>query len=90
LDQSPAGRLTRDFVAKYGNDEGLCSLLSCHFHSRSWMGPASDFYRSLREAAREWLDGERHRNVVRWVENYIDELSRDIQRAEIQEERGLD
>jgi len=87
LDQTPAGRLTRDFIARYGKVEVLGSSLWCHFHARGWCGSASAYYRKLREQAREWLAGEKNQTVVRWIENYIDGLGYDIQRAEIEEER---
>jgi hypothetical protein len=87
LDQSSAGRLTRDFIARYGKVESLSSSLGCHFHSRSWCGSASAYYRELRKQAREWLVGEKNQTVIRWIENYIDGLGYDIQRAEIEEER---
>lgn len=87
LDHSPGGRLTRDFIAKYGRVESLSSSLWCRFHSRGWSGSASAFYRRLREQAREWLVGEKNQTVVRWIENYIDGLGYDIQRSEIDEER---
>jgi hypothetical protein len=87
LDQSPGGRLTRDFIARYGKVESLSSSLWCRFHSRAWCGSASAHYQKLREEAREWLVGEKNQTVVRWIENYIDGLGYDIQRAEIEEER---
>jgi hypothetical protein len=87
LDHTPAGRLTRDFIAKYGKVESLSSLLWCHFHSCAWCGSESAHNRKLREEAREWLAGEKNQTVVRWIENYIDGLGYDIQRAEIEEER---
>lgn len=87
LDDSPGGRLTRDFVARYGKVPSLASSLWSRFHCRGWSGSASAFYRKLREQAREWLVGEKNQTVVRWIENYIDGLGYDIQRAEIEEER---
>jgi hypothetical protein len=87
LDHTTAGRLTRDFIAKYGKVESLSALLWCHFHARAWCGSATAYYRKLREQAREWLAGEKNQTVVRWIENYIDGLGFDIQRAEIEEER---
>jgi hypothetical protein len=87
LNHTPAGRLTRDFIARYGKVEPLSSSLRCHFHARSWCGSASAYYHKLREQAREWLVGEKNQTVVRWIENYIDDLGYDIQRAEIEEER---
>lgn len=87
LDRNSVGRLTRDFIAKYGKSDSLSSLLTCRFHARAWSGPASDYYRKLREEAREWLIEEKNQTVIRWVENYIDGLGYSIQRAEIDEER---
>ncbi len=89
LDKSNAGRLTRDFVAKYGKDERIRGGLYAHFHSRGWSGNASDHYRKLREQARAWLTDEKNSIVVRWVEDYIEGLNYDIERAEIEEERRV-
>ncbi|MGO8749978.1 MAG: hypothetical protein ACLQNE_28870 [Thermoguttaceae bacterium] len=87
LDKSPGGRLTRDFIARYSKVEPLRSSLWCHFHAQGWCGSASDYYRKLREEAREWLVDEKNQTVIRWIEDYIDGLGYEIQRAEIDEER---
>ncbi|HEY1602614.1 MAG TPA: helix-turn-helix transcriptional regulator [Pirellulales bacterium] len=87
LDTTVAGRLTRDFVARYGNDRGICGSLNAHFHARSWCGPESAHYRGLREEARDWLVDERNPTVIRWVTRYIEGLTSCIGRAEIDEER---
>jgi len=87
LDASNAGRLTRDFVARYGKDRSIRNGLYAHFHSRGWCGNASDHCRKLREEAREWLKGEKNGAVTRWIEDYIEDLSYDIGQAEIEEER---
>jgi len=87
FDQTGAGRLTRGFVAKYVKNEDFRNSLHCHFHSRGWSGKASEHFRKLREQARTWLDGERDPVVIRWIEEYIDHLSSDIDREEIREER---
>lgn len=89
LDESVAGRLTRDFIARYGNDRGICASLNAHFNSRGWCGKESDHHRSLRDEARTWLIDERNNNVIRWVEKYIDGLTYSIDRAEIDEEREV-
>jgi hypothetical protein len=89
MDASLGGRLTREFVARYGANEEFSASLSCRFHSRAWCGPASDHYRSLRNQAHAWLAGERNQTVVRWIEDYIDQLSTYIEQAEIEEERRM-
>lgn len=87
LGKTNAGRLTRDFIAKYGNNESLRSGLYTRFRSRSWCGNASEHYRDLRAQAREWLTDEKNSTVIRWIEDYIEGMSYDIKRAEIDEER---
>ena len=87
LDKSHAGRLTRDFLAKYGHRESVRHVLSGHFHSRGWCGNASDRYRQLRQEAREWLTDETNSTVKRWIDDYIEALTDDIDQAEIEEER---
>jgi transcriptional regulator with XRE-family HTH domain len=87
MDAGPGGRLTREFVARYGANEEYARSLWCRFHSRGWCGPASNHYRSLRNQAYEWLAGEKNQTVIRWIEDYIDQLSGDIGQAEIEEER---
>lgn len=87
LDQSTAGRLTRDFVAKYSHNSQIASALYLRFSSHSFWGKASNHYRMLREKAQLWLTGEKDMTVVQWVENYIDGLTDAIDRSEIDEER---
>jgi transcriptional regulator with XRE-family HTH domain len=89
MDTSPGGRLTREFIRRYGANESFSRTLWSRFHSRGWCGPASDHYRSLRNQAHGWLAGERNQTVTRWIEEYIDQLSADIERAEIEEERRV-
>jgi transcriptional regulator with XRE-family HTH domain len=89
MDASPGGRLTREFVARYGANEEYADSLWGSFHSRTWCGPASDHYRSLRNQAHEWLAGERNQTVIHWIEDYIDQLSAYIEQAEIEEERRV-
>jgi hypothetical protein len=89
LDASTAGRLTRDFVANYCSDPHVANVLYCQFHCRGGWGNASDRYRTLRNEAQKWLVGEQDINVIRWTNRYIDGLSDEIKRAEIDEERRL-
>src|SRR5262249_6997936 len=66
MDASLGGRLTREFVARYGPNADVSHPLWCRFHSRRWAGPASEHYRSLRIQSQEWLAGEKNQPVVRW------------------------
>ena len=87
MNQTPAGRITRDFVARYGTNDRIMASFSCRFGARSYCGLESDHDRRLRDGARSWLSGENDPTVIRWIEKYIESLGYDIQRAEIDEER---
>jgi len=87
LDDSVAGRLTRDFISRYANDRAVCASLNAHMHSRGWCGKASDHYRRLRNEAREWLVDESDLTVIRWIGEYIEGLTYSLDRAQIDEER---
>lgn len=89
LDTTPAGRLTRDFVARYCNDESTYRSLRSHFGARSWCGKTSENCRKLRDDAREWLRDEHDRIVINWIEDYIESLGHEIEQAEIEEERDF-
>ncbi|REJ64998.1 MAG: helix-turn-helix domain-containing protein [Planctomycetota bacterium] len=89
LDQNGPGKLTRDFIARYGRDERIRNGVNSNFYSRGWCGDASTHYRKLRDDARSWLHDEKNSTVIRWVDAYIDSLSHDIERAEVDEERDF-
>lgn len=89
VDSTVAGRLTRDFIARYGRNKRIAAALYRHFHSRGWWGNDSDHYRSLRDEARTWLPDEKNLTVRGWIEDYIDGLNHYVDRAELEEERRL-
>ena len=89
LNESPSGRLARNFLARFGNDESTYRSFTTRFMNRSWSGNESEHCRELRDEARNWLKGETNKIVVTWIEEYIEALGYDIQRAEIEEERGI-
>src|SRR5262249_9163164 len=85
LDNYSARRLTRDFIARYGNFESVQEAVAGNFAWRIYSGKESDYARHLRDEARSWLEAETDATVIRWIENYIASLGRDIERAEIDE-----
>ncbi len=89
LDKTKAGRLTRSFVARYCDNESTYRSLQSHFGASCYWGKASDHCHKLRDEAREWLKDERDRIVIGWIEDYIESLDREIERAEIEEERDF-
>jgi hypothetical protein len=84
---SPGFYATREILVRYGDMERIRHALLSHFWRGGWIGPASGHYRRKRDEARTWLENETAARVIAWVEEYIDLLGRDIERAEIEEER---
>ena len=71
LSRSLSGRLTRNFIARYGRDRDVARSLMARFMSRSYWGNSSDFHQQLRTEAREWRIDEPDRVVRRWIDEYI-------------------
>lgn len=87
FDISSSGRMTREFVQRYGRNEIVADTVTAHFHSRGWCGKATDRFRKLRSDAREWRAREKDPVVRQWLDRYVDSLSADIEREEVDEER---
>jgi hypothetical protein len=87
LAPTASGMLTRELLDRYGDIERVRHALFSHFLSDAWSGPASGHYRRKRGEARSWLENETSARVIAWVEEYIELLAREIEQAEIEEER---
>jgi DNA-binding XRE family transcriptional regulator len=87
LGRDKAGVWARELLSRYGDLENVRSGLLAHFWSGGWQGNLSDRYRKLRDDARGWLESESSLRVRQWLEGFIDGLSSDIERSEIEEER---
>lgn len=81
--------LARELLIQYGdNEEVRCSLFR-HFWGGGWCGSRAGYYRRKRDTARKWLENEKEPRVVSWVKEYIRILGKDMELAEIEEEREL-
>jgi hypothetical protein len=87
LAPNASGMITRELLNRYGDIERVRHALFSHFLSGAWSGPASGHYRHKRAEARSWLENETSARVIAWVEEYIELLAREIEQAEIDEER---
>jgi hypothetical protein len=85
--ETSRGRLTRELLAQYGDMKSVSNELLAHFHTGGWSGPASEHYRRKRDTARSWLEKENSQKARAWIERYINGLTQEIERAEIEEER---
>jgi hypothetical protein len=81
------GRLTREILIRYGDQDEVQGALDANFGTESISGPASQHYRRKRERMQKWLASEREQPIITWLETYIEYLGRQISREEIKEER---
>ncbi|HUW27422.1 MAG TPA: hypothetical protein VMV97_02320 [Sulfuriferula sp.] len=87
LDDDLGGALTRALLVSYRDVDGVLSGISDNFGFGGWSGPRSQHLRSKRDRFRGWLSKGFDRNVVAWIESEITYLDKDIEAAEISEER---
>lgn len=87
LDDKFGGALTRALLANYRNIDGVVSGIRCNFHSGCWRGPRSQHLRAMRDQFRNWLGEDFDVNVRSWIDEEIVYLDREIEAAEISEER---
>jgi hypothetical protein len=87
LDDEFGGALTRALLTDYRNLDGVASSISCSFHSGCWTGPRSQHLRTRRDQFRAWLSKGFDVHVMSWVEDEIVNMDREIEAADISEER---
>jgi hypothetical protein len=81
--------LARELLVRYGDRDDVRRNLQANFSTEGWMGNASDHYKTKKESLSEYREKEDDPNVRRWLDEYIADLERDIERFKIEEERGL-
>lgn len=77
----------RELLVKYGDLKEVRNSLHANFGSGSWSGSASQYFNRKRENALAFRKDETNPNVLKWLDEYIEWLERDIQRENIREER---
>jgi hypothetical protein len=53
------------------------------------MGPESAYRAGQRDKARQWISENKSGKVLAWLYRYIEALNRDIEEAELHEERDF-
>lgn len=87
LESGEFGAYAREILNRYGDRRDVRSALFSNFWCGGWCGSESAYYRRKRDSARAWLNGENSFRVRKWIEDYIDLLSKEIVEAEVMEER---
>jgi len=81
--------LAREMLVRYGDREDVRSNFSANYSSEGWTGPVSTHYMNKKRELLEFKKNETNENVIKWIEEYIEILERDIERAKMEEERGF-
>lgn len=85
---APGGDLTAAFIEKYGSTKGFNHALSFRFGLGSYSGPPSEHYAAQREQAIKWAGATSSLKVKAFLDAYIGELTKLIDRERMHEERS--
>ena len=81
------GSLVQGLLIHYGEREDVRNCLCANYTTETYWGPASLHYE---EKIRKLLDikkCERDRNVIRWIDEFVESLKKQIEHEKIREER---
>ena len=79
--------LAREVLARYGDRENVRRSFSANYSTEGWSGPESLHHQERKQQLLAFKEGESNRNVIRWIDDYVQALDRQIERARIREER---
>ncbi len=79
--------LVRAFLVNYGEREDVRRNLSANYSTEAYSGERSLYLESKKDKLLHIKVSEEDRNVKQWLDEYIQELEEDIERARIEEER---
>ena len=79
--------LAREILVRYGNREDVRTNLMANFSTEGWTGPASLHGQKKRQKLLDFRKEEDNERVKQWIDEYVDALDRQIERARIEEER---
>jgi hypothetical protein len=79
--------VARDLLIRYGEREDVRDNLRANFGTGMWWGKASEHFKSKKEWLLEYRPKEDHPRVLRWIDEYVEQLDAEIEWANIREER---
>jgi hypothetical protein len=81
------GRVTRELLIRYGDDEEVRRSLSSNFFSEGFSGSASDHYLAKKRRFQELRAELPDPKIRRWIDEYIESLDHSIETFRVQKER---
>lgn len=79
--------LARELLVRYGERDDVRRNLQANFGTEGWVGNASDHFREKKQHLQELSANEHHPNVLRWLNEYIENLDNEIEHFRTREER---
>lgn len=80
--------LARELLIRYGQREDVRhNLQSNFFGNEMWWGPASEHYKNKKQGVLDYRQKEDNPIILRWIDDYIEEIDAQIELAKISEER---
>ncbi|GAH48373.1 unnamed protein product, partial [marine sediment metagenome] len=77
----------RELLIRYGTLKDVRDNLVANFSSEGWTGPASLHFQQKKESLLAFRKEEDNKNVIKWIDDYVEGLNRQIEYEKINEER---
>jgi hypothetical protein len=77
----------RELLVRYGNRNDVRDSFSANFFTEAFSGSFSGHYMNKKEYLLEFRKKEANKNVIKWVDECVERLERNIERARFEEER---
>ena len=81
------GSIVRGLLSRYGEREKVRSSLRANYYTETYWGPASLHYEEKRQKLLDIKNCEDDWNVIRWIDEFVEELKKQIEHEKIREER---
>jgi hypothetical protein len=79
--------LAREVLIRYGAESSVRNSLMANFSTEGWSGPTSAHYREKTKWLLDFKKEETNANVKLWIDEFVEELRRQIEHANVREER---
>lgn len=79
--------LAREVLVKFGDREDVRNNLSANFNTGGWMGKESKYHTRKKNILEKYEDNSSNENVLRWINEEMENLDSKQRRAETREER---
>ena len=79
--------LARAFFKRYGMQENVRRALMANYLTGTWAGPASSHYEVKKQQLLCIKLSEDDKDIKLWIDDFVDGLEKEIERAKVDEER---